>query len=341
MNCKVLRIFFWGFVSLCIAACQIEELKPAPIEVHYSIPQIPPGDAPQHMRYAVKWIGASQSQVTNDGPVAQGADVTTVHINLPRTEVLKDVLPIETTFYSFSYMPDAEIRRPRIILYDDVNQNQQYDHNQDVIIALDGFDLDFFESIFAFVDIDNFLSKLNLDQTLLYYSWTGGNYTALLYGEVLTGWRSTINPLFETEEYDPTTYVEPLLSLNVGHQLLMKTHLECFRDIEEHNYSNVIQVWVDSTLDVEQICSNTNVPCAPFDKTIPPNFEAMAASTEVFDQVCHNMAGQYVSMAINQGTLSCEQCSCTYTFDSTIYHVSAEDGPPVWWPCLGEQPFSL
>ncbi|MBN2342165.1 MAG: hypothetical protein JXX29_15950 [Deltaproteobacteria bacterium] len=328
-------VYLLLMLLIAISACDVTDVDGSALNVTFSLPTSDMTSSANPPRYAVIWMGNSVWKVTADGPIPSGATQVNIPIQLPPRHLLEKVQPAETLTYAYYYFPEAPMRRPRIVVYDDTNLNQQFDLLTDQILALDGFGQDYYATIMAFLDLDQFLSSLSIEETQVYYDWTFNKYSKVMFGVADPDWSDFVMPLFEGSSETEIAHVQPVLELQAGNPLLMEKDILCFRHVEEAHDSIYEQIWVDDTLDVEFICSDTTVPCDGFDASIAPDFEAMAAQSQVFSSSCGWGNPLYQPFGASMGTVTCNGCHCEYTHHVITYYLNAS-ALPEWIPCGGQ-----
>lgn len=330
------RSLFRGIAILLLCtSCEISDVQSSSMDVTFVIPENNNDVVPSHPRYTVLWLGHNLWKVTADGPVSPNSNEISISIDTPKKELLEKVLPAETLMYSVYNLPQTPVRRPRIVIYDDLNHNQQFDIHADRILALDGFGLSYYASIVAILDLDAFLSQLSIAETQIYYGWTDNEYRQLLYGAAEIGWFHSVTPLFEEANRTESAQPPPSLELQTASELLMKKDLECFRDTNITYDFKYKQFWVDSTLDTDLICAATTTPCGAFDASFEPNFEDMAQTAQIFETTCGTNNTGYQTVSANIGVVECTGCVCTVIYDVIVYYLNTEM-VPIWSPCFAQ-----
>lgn len=316
----ILIVTIW----LPITACDIEETPLADISVRYVISSDAEISETFPLRYEVLWLGNGVYEVTDRGAIINPHQPFNVHFRLPDATVLRNVLPVDTLSYNFHYLPEPSVRRPRIVVFEDRNNNARLDIEVDRIVAMDGVGYDHYGAIVALVNTDGFLSRLTPEEHNIYYGWTENRYTAFIFAAASPFWSSRVYPIYENAYMDDTIYQEPIpeLKLLSAHHLILKTDLICFRQMSSTSRTESTEKWVDSSLNVDAVCAGEQAGCFAFNPDSIPDLNFMKMHSDVISMDCQWLDENLAIIEVTRGYVTCNNCACETRnhINRFIYH---------------------
>ncbi|MBN2527788.1 MAG: hypothetical protein JXR76_15470 [Deltaproteobacteria bacterium] len=324
---------------LLLLGCEVTKPIPSGLTVQYRLNTTEHITRPERLRYEVLWTGTATYQVTNRGVIPDMHAPFSVHFSLPEPDVLYSVYPEDTLSFNYHYYPEVPARRPRVVIFEDLNDNKAFDMNADRMIALDGAGYDRYQAIAALLDVDFLLSQLTPDDQSVFYEWTLQKYTPFLYVGASQYFSTHLYPTFETSSTEGVSHPDdlPVLDLNSAPELIMKSDLVCNRQLVKTSNSIPVEIRVDDTLDATEICADAEIPCNTFSFADPPDLETLLAEADIATTRCGwTQAGMEV-IEIHQGFISCDQCYCTYDYFIT-YFVFHGDNIPLSQSCPEDTP---
>ncbi|MBN2718975.1 MAG: hypothetical protein JXX14_24220 [Deltaproteobacteria bacterium] len=326
MSC--LRYFNGALILglLVCAGCTPEDAIPAGMVAQYQLSNSNAVHSPALLRYEVIWMGKEAYEVTGGGAVATMEKPFAVHFELPSALALRNVRPIDTLSCNYHDLPEPTARRPRVVVFEDLDGNKHFTMDVDRIVAVDGVGFEHYGTVIAIEDIDGFLSQLTPAEHVIYYGWTKDEYTPFVLAGASRYWSNHVYPIFENAYADAALAAEPqpVLTLLTEPVAIMREDLLCFRDVSQSSQNTLLEVWVDSSLDVTRMCDAYDVPCAGFNATVTSaDFEGMAAFTDEFYTVCGWVDENIQIIEAHQGFVDCAQCRCEFDYYTTYFVFSA------------------
>ena len=321
-------------------ACSVEDPQPAGINAQYVLASPESVTAPTVLRYEVIWMGPEAYESTNHGVVTSPDQPFTVRFDLPSQDTLGKVHPQDTLSYNFHSLPEPAARRPRLVVYEDLNGNSVFNIAEDRIVAIDGAGYDRYSAIIAIVNLNAFLSELTPDEHTIYYGWTRDEYTAFIYAGASQYWSSRVYPIFENAYLDDevANKPNPVMVLLAESDAIMREDLLCYRDVTRVTQQVSKEMWVDAALDAAKICDETDILCFEFDgATATPDIDGLSDSADEFYTACGWSENGEEIIQVYQGQISCSGCYCETTWYITWFMFHANN-IPVFPTCAPDTP---
>lgn len=328
-----MRHAVWFSLTLC--ACGIETHRsPQPSSVQVSLAN------PYEL--AIKHPLVSAVVITTPDPhdrdhASVGADQTGATLTLePLSSALENqVTPAETA--ALDSNENLSVYRPRLIVYEDVDNDQQFNPTPPLGTGVDqvrAIDEGSAVTVAAVLGLDHTLQGLTLEEQEAYYQLTGGIYTPYIFVSGSSGNLA----LIRADEVGP-------IQLALSDSPVPQQELSCGRGRvsvygDGTGATRNIHALVSLTLDPYIACGVDIPDCTGVDL---PNWPAPALDTShntpAFVRLTQcRTNGVIQTLIVQEATRTCSSCVCPMTSLATVYFADGASTPP-WWPCGAAIPF--
>ncbi|MBN1610064.1 MAG: hypothetical protein JW940_25785 [Polyangiaceae bacterium] len=284
------------------------------------------------LRYTTVWTTGSPLpgySVLGGGAVNARTGEFQVELGLPSREVSQRLAPTNDLYL---YTQAADIRsyevvdayRPRVVLYEDVNDNEQLDLPRatsaapDRVLAID----DDYYTMGAVLDVEALLREAAPALVDLYYEATGGRFTAFI-------------PTRGTGDYVYVGEASFTYTFLLDDSGIAFASLECLRNVSTRSTALPPNVVLDDALDTA-LCGLDYGACRSdeLDRLPAPAVSMVSSSGYQRQAVCRRRE-DLEALAVNERRLGCERCECVSESTLDVFVAAREELPP-WWPC-GDQ----
>jgi hypothetical protein len=323
--------------SLCaamlLAACSPGSPEsPEPCIVRASIVNPYRVEHSHPLRYTTVWTTGSPRpgySVLGGGPVTAKTGEFEVELRLPPPEVRRSLAPTNDLYLA---TPTADVRsyqvvdayRPRVVVYEDVNDNEQLDlepvagAEADRVLAVDQ---DYY-TMGAVLDVEALLREAAPALVDLYYEATGGRFTAFV-------------PTMGSGDYLYLGTADFAYSLSLDDSGLALASLQCLRSVSNRSTTLPPNVVLDDALDTA-LCGLDYGACRSesLEQLPAPPVGTVRSSGTQRQAVCRRREG-LEALAVSETHLECERCTCTSQSVLDVF-VAPSNALPSWWPCGDE-----
>ena len=327
----LLAAAFWS------AACGLAEQRtPQPSETAVAVYNVLADDTRGNLRLALVWID-DDLRTTADVPVppvaAEGGEQTVL-------------LPLRSAagFPIASYQPQETVRipntslmlsgyRPRVVLYDDVDDNGAFTpdvlghQGPDRVLGIDNG----VTSVCALSDLEAALQMMTLEETDMFYAGTGGIFT----------------PFVQVESGSPLIFLPAVFTpilITVSDAPVPREQLHCGRQnvrVYDSLTSPSLRASgiVDVSLDASTLCGSNLATCVTEDFSTMPAPDLHAVSSDGHVRILQCRRGTLAeALVIHSGVRVCDSCVCEADLHEDAYF-AAPDALPTWWPCGDAIPY--
>jgi hypothetical protein len=299
--------------------CVVEANVSNPYEIELSGP----------LRYTTVWTTGGLRpgyHVLGGGPVDAKHGKFSVELRMPSAKLCQRLEPkndlyLSTASAAIAVYRVVEAHRPRVVLYEDVNDDGRLDLEQngttepDRVLAVD----DDYTTMGALLDVEELLRESAPPLVDLYYRATGGRFTAFV-------------PTMGTGDYLYLGDASFTYGFSLDDSGLALASLQCSRNVSTASRDTSARVLLDDALD-PALCGLEYGNCRSesLEKLAPPAVSAVRSSGTQRQATCRRREG-LEALAVIETRLECERCTCTSEAELDVF-IAGHKALPSWWPC--------
>ena len=327
----MIRHALW--LSLALCACSIEthrSLQPASVQVSLANPY----QLTKSPLVSAVVITTPDPHDRGDAPLLAGQTGATLILDPLSSDLENRVTPAETVELDSNEI--LTVYRPRLIVYEDVDNDQQFNPKPPLGTGVDevwAIDEGSAVTVAAVLGLDNTLSELTLEEQEAYYQLTGGVYTPFIFVSGSSG-RLALTRL---DQIGP-------IQLALSDSPVPQEELSCGRGRvsvygDGTGATRNIHALVALTLDSAVACGVDIPDCTSVDlPNLPaPALDATRTPGSVRLTQCRTN-GVIQALIVQEAKRTCSNCVCPMTPLATVYFADGASVPP-WWPCGAAVPF--
>jgi len=322
------------FALVGLAACSpASPASPEPRSVEATVSNPFEIELSHPLRYTTVWTAGSLSRpeyhLVGGGSVSAGTGTFQVELRMPSPDLASRLVPktdlyLSTQSSGVTLYRLVETHRPRVVVFEDVNDNERLDLKQnatadpDRVLAID----EGYYTMTAVLDLEELLRELPTPLVDLYYSVTGGRFTPFIPS---TGTTDYLYPGDKSFAYD--------FSLEDAGSALAS--LRCLRSLSYAQSTSSPSVVLDAALD-PALCGLDYGNCRSqaLEELTPPDVDPIRTSAHRRQAACRRR-GSLEVLAISEARFSCERCACRSAQQLRVL-IAAREAVPSWWPCGDE-----